>query len=263
MSGMLVQMNAEWHAAAVLAQMSKPGTQLIYNHLPVVGDMRTGAYAAGAVETGIVAMALAQLGRHYGYPTGSYLGLTNAKVSDAQAGYEKAMSPTLAATAGIDFVVVGGLLDALMAFDFGQLVIDNEIALMLKRFRQHLSFGELDGVLEEIGAAGPAGMYVGNAETLKLMKSCALLPDIADRERREVWVGQGSLDAHGRALRAAKRLLCKPNAALIDPDADARVRASFAGLVAGDVEVPEHWRSLAAPTRSSRGTGRRGSALPR
>ena len=146
MSGMLVQMNAEWHAAAVLAQM----------------------------------------GRHYGYPTGSYLGLTNAKVSDAQAGYEKAMSPTLAATAGIDFVVVGGLLDALMAFDFGQLVIDSEIALMLKRFRQHLSFGDLEGVLDEIGAAGPAGMYVGNAETLKLMKSCALLPEIADRERREV-----------------------------------------------------------------------------
>ena len=27
-------------------------------------------------------------------------------------------------------------------------------------------------------------MYVGNAETIKLMKSCALLPGIADRERR-------------------------------------------------------------------------------
>ena len=257
MTGMLVQMNAEWHAAALLAQMSRPGTELIYNHLPVVGDMRTGAYAAGAVETGIVAMALAQMGRHYGYPTGSYLGLTNAKISDAQAGYEKAMSPTLAAAAGIDFVVVGGLLDALMAFDFGQLVIDNEVALMLKRFRQHLSFGDLEGVLDEIGAAGPAGMYVGNAETLKLMKSCALLPDIADRERREVWMAQGSLDAHARALRTAKQLLCNPNAALIDPAADARVRAGFAGLVAGDVEVPEDWQQLVAQPRRSRGTGRR------
>jgi hypothetical protein len=85
---------------------------------------------------------------------------------------------------------------------------------------------------------------------------------MADRARREVWVGQGGLDAHARGLRTAKRLLCKPNAARIDPDADARVRASFAGLVAGDVEVPEHWRSLVAPTRSSRGTGRRGGAPP-
>jgi hypothetical protein len=76
-------------------------------------------------------------------------------------------------------------------------------------------------------------------------------------------VGQGSLDAHARALRTAKRLLCNPNAALIDPDADARVRASFAGLVPGNVEVPEHWRRLAVPTRGSRGTGRRGSVAPR
>jgi trimethylamine---corrinoid protein Co-methyltransferase len=260
MSGMLVQMNAEWHAAAVLAQMSRAGTALIYNHLPVVADMRSGAYAAGAVETGIVAMALAQMGRHYGYPTGCYLGLTNAKISDAQAGYEKAMSPTLAAAAGIDFVVVGGLLDALMAFDFGQLVIDNEVALMMKRFRQHLSFGDLDGVVDEIRAAGPAGMFVGNAETLKLMKSCALLPAVADRERREVWQGQGGRDAHARALATAKRLLCNPNAALIDSAADARVRSAFAGLVAGDVEVPEHWRSLVADVRRSRGTGRRAAA---
>jgi len=153
------------------------------------------------------------------------------------------------------------LLDALMAFDFGQLVIDNEVSLMMKRFCQDLSFGDLDGVFEDIRAAGPAGMYVGNAETLKLMKSCALLPGIADRERREVWKNHGSLDAHTLALRTAKRLLCNPNAALIDPDADARVRASFAGLVTGDVEVPEHWRSLIGETRRSRGTGRRG-AIP-
>ena len=262
MSGMLVQMNAEWHAAAVLAQMSKPGTELIYNHLPVVGDMRTGAYAAGAVETGIVSMALAQMGRHYGYPTGCYLGLTNSKIGDAQAGYEKAMSPTLAAAAGIDFIVVGGLLDALMTFDFGQLVIDNEVSLMMKRFCQQLSFGDLDGVFEEIRATGPAGMYVGNAQTLKLMKSCALLPGIADRERREVWKCQGSLDAHAHALRTAKRLLCNPNAALIDPEADARVRASFAGLVPGNVDVPEHWRSLVGEPRRSRGTGRRAPVPP-
>ena len=263
MSGLLVQMNAEWHAAAILAQMSRPATQLIYNHLPVVGDMRTGAYAAGAVETGIVAMALAQMGRYYGYPTGCYLGLTNSKISDAQAGYEKAMSPTLAAAAGIDFIVVGGLLDALMAFDFGQLVIDNEVSLMMKRFRQHLAFGDLDGVFEEIRAAGPAGMYVGNADTLRLMKSCALLPDVADRERREVWTSRGSLDAHANALKTAKRLMCNTNAALIDPDADARVRASFAGLVSGDVEVPESWRTLMGDIRRSRGTGRRATVPSR
>lgn len=263
MAGMLVQSNAEWLAAAVLAQMSRLGTPLIYNHLPVVGDMRSGAYAAGAVETGILAMALTQMARFYNVPAGSYLGLTNAKLADAQAGYEKAMSPALAAAAGIDFVVMGGLLDALMAFDFGQLVIDNEIASMLKRLRQHLSLGDLDVTLDEIRAAGPTGMYVASPATVAGMKTAAFLPTVADRERRELWRDQGAKDAHARALAQAKRLLSRTNPHVLPAQVDARVRAGLpAGLVAGDSVPAEHWRSFdAEPARERRGR-RRNLAAP-
>jgi len=259
MLGMLAQINAEWLATAVLAQMSRAGTPLIYNFLPVVGDMRTGAYAAGAVETGIMAMAVTQMARFYGVPCGSYLGLTNAKTSDAQAGYEKAMAPTLAAAAGIDFVVMGGLLEALMAFDFGQLVIDNEIALMIKRFRQNLSLGDLSTCLEEIRAAGPGGMYVGNEQTLALMKSGAFLSEVADRERREVWHQQGRLDAHARALNLAKAALCQPNPGALAPEVDRRVRAGLDGLVAGESIAPDHWKSQHGMAKRERRSRRRAS----
>ncbi len=257
MIGMLAQINAEWLATAVLAQMSRAGTPLIYNFLPVVGDMRTGAYAAGAVETGIMAMGLAQMARFYQVPSGSYLGLTNAKLGDAQAGFEKALSPALATTAGIDFVVMGGLLDALMSFDFGQLVIDDEIAQMLKRLRQDLGLGNLEQSLEEIRAAGPAGMFVGNAETLALMKTAAFLPQVADRERREVWAQRGRLDAHARALLRAKELMCQPNAAAISGAIDARVRAGLEDLVTGDCDIPDAWRRLLADEPRRRRPNRR------
>jgi trimethylamine--corrinoid protein Co-methyltransferase len=154
-----------------------------------------------------------------------------------------------------------------MAFDFGQLVIDDEIALMLKRARQHLSLGNLEEGVAEIREAGPGGMFVGHAETLALMKTAAFLPAIADRERREVWLAQGGVDAHARALERAKQLLCLPNPGAIPPEIDARVRAGFDDLVAGDVDVPDAWRALcpdasrgrrvAAPTRSRRTPGRR------
>jgi len=253
MPGMLAQIDAEWLGAAVLAQMSRPGTPLIYNFLPVVADMRTGAYAAGAAETGIMAMALAQMARFYGVPSGAYLGLTNAKIGDAQAGFEKAMSPALAAAAGIDFVVMGGLLDALMTFDFGQLVIDNEIALMLKRLEQDTANASLAQCLAEIRDAGPGGMYVGHPQTLARMRSAAFLPEIADRERREVWLRRGGLDAHTRALQRAKELLCGPNPGALPPEIDARVRAGLADLVPGDVAVPDAWRAYChEPPRSRR-----------
>jgi len=140
--GMLTLMNAEWLAAATLAQMSKAGTAQIYNFLPVFADMRDGAYAPGAIEIGMMNAAVCQMARFYNVPAGGYLGLTNSKVADAQSGFEKGMSPLMGALSGVDFIVMGGLQDALMSFDFGQLCIDNEIALMLKRVREGFGFSK-------------------------------------------------------------------------------------------------------------------------
>ena len=86
LAGTLAQGNAEFLAAAVLEQMVRPGKATIYASLPTVGDMRTGAYAPGAIETGILFIAVAQMALFYNVPNGGYIGLTNAKVNDAQSG---------------------------------------------------------------------------------------------------------------------------------------------------------------------------------
>jgi trimethylamine--corrinoid protein Co-methyltransferase len=91
-AGTLAQGNAEFLAAAVLMQMVREGTSLIYASLPTVADMRTGAYASGGIECGMLHMACAQMAHFYNVPCGGYVGLTNSKVNDAQAGYETGMS---------------------------------------------------------------------------------------------------------------------------------------------------------------------------
>jgi trimethylamine:corrinoid methyltransferase-like protein len=128
---------------------------------------------------------------------------------------------------------------------------------MLKRARQDLSLGDLAGAVAEIGAAGPGGMFIGNAETLALMKSAALLPEVAERERREVWAQRGRRDAHARALALAKAALCAPNAGALAPETDARVRAAFAGLVAGDSRPEPSWIAAAQPAQRDRRPRRR------
>ena len=92
LAGTLVQGNAEFLAAVVLEQMVRPGKATIYSSLPTVADMRTGAYAPGAIETGMLFMGVAQMARFYGVPCGGYIGLSNAKVNDAQSGFETGMS---------------------------------------------------------------------------------------------------------------------------------------------------------------------------
>ncbi|MDH3760738.1 MAG: trimethylamine methyltransferase family protein [Gammaproteobacteria bacterium] len=260
--GMLTLMNAEWLAAATLAQMSKPGTAQIYNFLPVFADMRDGAYAPGAIEIGMMNSAVCQMARFYNVPSGGYLGLTNAKVSDAQAGFEKGMSPLMGALSGVDFIVMGGLLDALMSFDFAQATIDNEIAMMIKRVREGFGFSRESASLEEIKETGPAGMFAANPATLERMHSATFMPELADRKLREQWQQEGSSTIHQRAMNKAFEILSTANPAAFEPEVDARVRAGFEGLVAGDSVLPEGWDRVdvgsATPLRERRPSRRRG-----
>ena len=146
--------------------------------------MRTGAYAPGAIETGVLLAAQAQLARFYGVPSGGYIGLTNAHSNDAQAGFETGMNTVLGVSAGATLLNMGGLFSSLMAFDFGKAVVDNEIALMDKRAYRGLEFSEENLALDEIAAVGPGGSYMGRKHTKARMKTTAVLPRLADRDMR-------------------------------------------------------------------------------
>ncbi len=196
--------------------------------------MRTGAYAPGAVETGILLSAQAQLARFYGVPSGGYIGLTNAHSDDAQAGFETGMNTVLGVSAGATLLNMGGLFSSLMAFDFGKAVVDNEIALMDKRVYRGLEFSEENLALEEIAAVGPGGSYMGRKHTKGLMKTTAVLPKLAARDMRQQWEDAGRPVIHDRAMAEARRILVQPNGAVWDHELDAKIRQHFPGLVAGD-----------------------------
>ena len=239
--GTLAQSNAEFLAWATLKQMSKAESPLVYSALPVVADMRSGAYTPGGIENGILVMAFAQMARHYNVPSAGYVGLTNSKVVDAQAGFEKSLAPMASVLAGVNLINMTGLIDALMAFDFGMMAIDNEIAEMIKKVTRGLEFSEGNLALDVIAEAGPAGMFIDTSHTLERMKTCAFLPEIADRDSRQTWEENGALDAQSRAMRQVRDILTRDNPAVFSPDVDARIRAEFAELVPGDSVPPEGW----------------------
>jgi trimethylamine--corrinoid protein Co-methyltransferase len=240
--------------------MSAAGTAQIFNFLPVFADMRDGAYSPGAIEVGMMNSAVCQMARFYNVPAGGYLGLTNSKVPDAQAGFEKGMSPLIGALSGVNFIVMGGLQDALMSFDFGQAAIDNEIALMIKRVREGFGFSQESVSLEEIKTTGPAGMFAANPQTLELMTTTTLMPDLVDRKTREQWQMEGATTIHQRALDKALDILSTPNPAAFDVEVDKTIHAEFTGLVRGDSVLPEGWqrhRPSAEPGRARRTNPRR------
>jgi trimethylamine--corrinoid protein Co-methyltransferase len=237
MAGTLVQGNAEFLAISVLMQMVREGTPTIYATLPTVADMRTGAYASGGIECGMLHMAFAQMARFYNVPCGGYIGLSNSKVNDAQSGYETGMSSVAGVLAGVDMLNMGGLLDALKVFDFAKAVIDDEIAQMLKRLMRGITFTDEDLALQVIAQIKPGGSFMMSPHSLKRMKSEALLPRLADREAREVWEKKGSPDTHAHAMLRVNEILAHAGTDLIPAEAEARLHSRFKDLVPG---IPEN-----------------------
>lgn len=232
--GTLTLGNAEFLALATLIQLIRPGAPMIYAVLSTVADMRTGAYAPGAIETGMLQMGHTEMARFYNVPSGGYIGLTGSHLNDAQCGYETGMNTTAALLAGADLFNMGGLLGSLMTFDFAKAVIDNEIALMLKRLKRGIPFSEEELCLDLIAKVGPGGSYMEQDHTLRNMRQVAFYPKVATREMRVQWQQEGCPDAHTRALREANRILLQDNPAKFPAELDARIRSHFPGLVPGD-----------------------------
>lgn len=239
MAGTLAQGNAEFLAAAVLMQMVKEGTPLIYATLATVADMRSGAYTSGGIECGMLHMAFAQLARFYNAPVGGYIGLTNAKINDAQSGYETGMSAMGGLVAGLDMFNIGGLVDALKTFDFAKAVIDDEIAQMLKRIKRGINFSDDELALDLIKQVGPGGSFIVAKHTTKRMKTEAVMTKLADRDTRAAWEKKGALDIHARAMLRVKEIMSANTDSLFSPELDAKLRAEFPGLVAGELQPLE------------------------
>ena len=66
------------------------------------------------------------------------------------------------------------------------------------------------------------------------MRITALLPEIANRDMRDQWEALGASDANARARQRVRDILTRDNPAVFSPELDARIRAEFEGLVAGD-----------------------------
>lgn len=234
MTGTLVLGNAEFLALSTLIQLIRPGAPMIYAVLSTVADLRTGNYAPGAVETGMLQMAHSQMARFYGVPSGGYIGLTNSQINDAQCGYETGINTTGALLAGSDMFNMGGLLGSLMAFDYSKAVIDNEIALMLKRMKRGMEFSEENLCLDLIHEVGPGGTYLDLKHTQKNMRKVAFYPKVATREMRKKWEASRST-AEERAFEQVNKIFENSIQKTFPAEIDEKIRNNFPGLVKGDM----------------------------
>jgi trimethylamine--corrinoid protein Co-methyltransferase len=216
LSGTLVVHTAENLAGLALAQAVRPGAPVIYGGAPCLMDMRGGQTPFGSIETMMIDCAYAQIGKRFGLPIHAYMGLSDSKLVDAQAGYETGYGVILAALAGVNVVSGVGILDFITCQSLEKLVIDNEICGMAYRLLDGIRMRHDPMALDFLPEAIEKGHFLGHPTTLKLFREEGLMPG-RSVDRSSAPVGGGGPSDYERAGKVVQDLLARERFALPEP----------------------------------------------
>lgn len=208
LAGALVLQNAEVLAGVVLAQLISPGVGVLLQAYATPLDMRYGTMASGAVEVGIMAVGMAQVWRSYSLPTGVFFPMTDSKVPDEQAAYEKYLQLLLCSLAGINYIMPCGGLDDEGSQSAAQLVIDNEVCGMIGRILEGINVTEETLAVDLIKQVGPIpGNYLKTQHTRQWWSKDQFQPSLSFRQPYGKWVSMGSKEVVVRATERAKEII--------------------------------------------------------
>lgn len=206
----VVQHAAENLSGIVIHQLARAGSPIVWGGSPAAFDMRQGTTPMGAVETWMIDCAYVQVGKSLGLPTHAYLGMSDAKLVDAQCGLESSGGAILAALAGVNMVSGAGMLDFESCQSCEKLVIDAEIIGMAKRLLAGIELREQPIALDLMRELGHKAEYLAHPHTLKWFQQEQYIPStVIDRMSYDGWRSSGGQSAFERAKHAVKEKIGK------------------------------------------------------
>ena len=185
LAGSVTQHAAEALAGITMHQLAGPGSPIVWGGAPTIIDMRSGGAPMGAVETAMLNMACAEVGKHLGLPTAGYLVATDSKLVDAQAGAESARSATLGALARINLISGAGMIESLGCFSVEKLVLDAEWIASAQRLIRGIEVGVGPLATAMFAQTGLSGEFLKLKETRALFRQEQHIPSpVIDRSAR-------------------------------------------------------------------------------
>jgi trimethylamine--corrinoid protein Co-methyltransferase len=192
LAGTLAQENAEILAGIVATQSLAPGTPISYGGIPHIMDPRTGICSFGSPEQGIMAVAMVQIACSYGFPAYVNVGLTDAKLPDAQAGMEKAATLLLGVLAGADTVGHSGICGTDHAGSLLWLALDDEVMSYVKRITRGFDVDSDHLAADVVHSVGPGGNFLAEEHTVRYFRGEMWLPSsVWTRLAYDSWLREG------------------------------------------------------------------------
>ena len=216
LTGTLVQHVAENLSGLVICQLANKGAPVIFGGCPVSFDMRKGTTPIGAIETLMIDSAYAQIGKVFNLPTHSYMGMSDAKINDAQGGFETGIGAILAALSGVNVVSGAGILDFIRCQSLEKLVVDNEICGMAYRLIEGIAQRDDPIALDIFKDLAADTQFLSMPHTRKWYREEHTFPSLIDREPYDSWVSKGRKSITERATEEVENLMQKNPPALPD-----------------------------------------------
>jgi trimethylamine--corrinoid protein Co-methyltransferase len=198
--GSVVQHAAENLSGIAIHQLSNPGAPIVWGGAPAIFDMRHGTIPMGAIETAMIDTAYAQVGKSLNLPTHTYLGASDAKIVDAQAGLESGVTAMIGALAGINMISGAGMLDFLACQSPEKLVVDAEGIAMAQRLVAGIEVRTETLATALFEGINFKGDFLKQKVTRELFSKEQHIPSsVIDRDSNRGWQASGGLDTFARA----------------------------------------------------------------
>jgi trimethylamine--corrinoid protein Co-methyltransferase len=129
--------------------------------------------------------------------------------------------------AGANQIYGAGMIESGVTFDLGQLVMDDEIARMIKFAVGGITVTDETMAVDDIAAVGAFGDFLSLDATLRHMRELSQ-SELLDRRVREEWESRGATDLAARARARALELVESHRPLPLDPDAAEQMRRIIA-----------------------------------
>ncbi|HEX7619850.1 MAG TPA: trimethylamine methyltransferase family protein [Anaerolineales bacterium] len=224
--GSVVQHAAESLSGIAIHQLTNPGAPIVWGGAPAIFDMRRGTTPMGAIETSMIDAAYAQVGKSLNMPTHAYLGASDAKIVDAQAGMESGITALVGALAGINMISGAGMLDFLACQSPEKLVVDAEGIAMAKRLIAGIEVRTETLATALFEGINFKGDFLKQKATRELFSKEQYLPSaVIDRESNRGWQASGSLDTFARAKIRTQELIAAYQRPNYPPELELKLRS--------------------------------------
>ncbi|UQZ89145.1 hypothetical protein C4J81_08010 [Deltaproteobacteria bacterium Smac51] len=208
LAGSILLHTAETLGGIVFTQAARQGQKVIYGSAPMYFDMKTMNPLLAGLESAMMFLGVAQMGKYFGLPTHAYAGLSDSKRVDLQSGWEDSFTALLATLGGVTSLSGLSQLEFCLLVSPEKLVASNDLIGKFERLRRGIEVTDETLAAQLIADIGPGGEYVTSKHTMKHFRKEAYFPtEVVDRKTRRE--SEQPLDTFQRAQIRKKKLLAE------------------------------------------------------